>query len=180
MNQSVFPDRPLPQNTGRVDLTGAQNGAAYNLYKEYDTMRSGGGVKGTFASEAILNIHEKNQLSDLFFSEKNINVLQDGIRYAVWKKSCGKYVIDRQSENELKVVMRATYLEHSNYTAYDILEQVRTLNSRVIEYCVPRILAEIGMYTYYKKDISRLPDPMDRGQFVSAKGEKVNEIKSFF
>ncbi|NBX51984.1 hypothetical protein EBT25_19115 [bacterium] len=178
MNQSIFPDRPLPQSTGRVDLVNSQNGAAYNLYKEYDARRQG--VRGTFAGEAIMNIHEKNELNEIFFSQRNIDLLQDAIRYAVYQKSCGKYVIDRQSENELKVIMRATYLEYGNYTSYNVLDQVKALNARVIDYCVGRILPEIGMYDYYKKDISRLPDPMSRGQFVSSKGEKVNEIKGFF
>ena len=109
-----------------------------------------------------------------------MNILQDAIRYNVYQKSCGKHVIDQQSENDLKIVMRSIYLDYAQHKPYNTLDQIKELNQRVIDYCVPRIMQEISMYMYYKNDISKLPDPMERGQFISAKGQKVNEIKSFF
>ena len=87
-----FPDRP-GTNTGRVDTTeGTNQYKAFELYKEYQ------GTSKTFTSEAIRNIHTENPVSNLFFSETNITALQDAIRYAVFKKSCGKYNIYKQSE----------------------------------------------------------------------------------
>jgi len=76
--------------------------------------------------------------------------------------------------------MRSIYLDYAKHVSYKILDQIKDLNDRVIQFCVPKIMQEIGMYMQYKKDISKLPDPMDRGQFSSSKGEKVNQITSFF
>ena len=176
MNTSIFPDRPLLQSGGRIDANMESAGTAFNLYREYENRRN----TGSYANEAITNIHVQNDISSIYFSQVNIDVLQDAIRHNVYKASCGKHVIDRQSDNDLKIVMRSIYLDYAEHKAYNILEQVKVLNSRVIDFCVPKIMQEIGMYIYYKNDISKLPDPITRGQFVSSKGEKVNEIKSFY
>ncbi len=175
MNQTIFPDRPMQPLNGRVQTSPDDNYQAFQLYKDYH----GDGLK-SFAQEAVTNIHTRNDLSNVFFSLQNVETLQDAIRYYVWKKSCQKFVIDKQNENELKIVMRSIYLEYAQHRQNRVLDEVKLLNSRVIEFCVDRILQEIGMYMYYKNDINRLPNPMDRGEYISAKGQKVNEIKSFF
>ena len=178
MNQSIlFPDRPLPQSGGRVDTLNNDNFAAFDLYKEYTNP---GKKSQTFESEALVNIHNKNDVSTTFFSDQNLDAIQQGIRYYVWKKSCGKYVIDRQSDNEVKVVMRSIYLNFAQHQPTDIVSQVKDLNMRVINYCVDRVLQEIGMYMYYKQDIAKLPDPLARGEFVSSKGEKNDQLKNYF
>lgn len=175
MNQSVFPDRPLPPNTGRVQTTNNDNYDAFKLYREYTNIGT-----NNFSTEAVTNIHMKNELSNIFFSDLNINAIQDAIRYYVWKKSCHKFVIDKQNENEIKIVMRAVYLEYAQHKPTGILQQIKDLNMRVIDYCTSRILQEIGMYIYYKKDINQIPDPLSRGEFSSAKGGKQNTFNGFF
>ena len=171
---SIFPDRPLPQSTGRVQTVNNNNYDAFQMYRQAAKQSK------SFSTEAVTNVHVKNDISNVYFSQTNIDALQDGIRFYVWKKSCGKYLIDRQSDDELKVVMRSIYLEYAEHRQGHVLEQVRALNERVLEFCVSKILEEIGMYMFYKKDISNLPDPLARGNFASSKGEKVSELKSFF
>jgi hypothetical protein len=171
----LFPDRPA--SNGRVDTTENDNFAIFDLYKNNVNSK---GNNTSFATEAITNIHVKNDVSSVFFNDTNINVVHEAIRYYVWKKSCGKYVIDRQNDDEIKIVMRSVYLNHAQHAPTDILTQVKELNLRVINYCVDRVLQEIGMYLHYKTDISRLPDPMARGQFASSKGEKNDQLKAFF
>lgn len=166
-----FPDRP-GINNGRVDTTVGENQyKAFDLYKE--------AIKDSknFRTEAVRNVHSENEVSNVFFSDLNINTLQDAIRYAVFKKSCGKHIIDRQSDTELKLIMRGIYLDYGVYQPHNVLQQVKDLNGRVIDYASDRILQEIGMYMYYKRDITNMPTPMDRGMFSSSKGEKVNELK---
>jgi len=175
MNQSIFPDRPLPRSTGRVETTTNDNYEAFQMYRQF-----GKQTTQSFSAEAVTNVHTRNDISNVFFSPQNIEALQTGIRYYVWKKSCGKFNIDKQNEDELKIVMRSIYLEYAEHRPGRIIEQVKALNEKVLEFCVSKILEEIGMYMFYKKDISILPDPLDRGNFVSSKGEKVNEVKAFF
>ena len=132
-----------------------------------------------FNEEAIKGIHSNNPISQVFFSQTNLDALQEAIRYQVYMKSCKKHIIGRQSDTELKIIMRATYLDNAKHRSYDILPEVKRLNQLVLDFAVPRILQEINMYMTYKSDIDKLPDPMPRGQFASAKGTKVLEQKVF-
>lgn len=158
------------QNNGRVSDT-VQN----TNFELYDMFKEKGKPNRWVGDEALKNIHTKNPLSEIFFSRKNIDALQEGVRYTVFKKSCGKHVIGQQSETDLIVIMRSIYLQYGEYKPYGIMDQVRDLNTRVLEYAVPKILEEINIYMQYRKDINSLPVPMDRGEFISAKGTKVLE-----
>jgi hypothetical protein len=160
-------------NNGRIDTVPNQN---YRMYQLFET---GNDCMSKFNREAIINIHQPTQLNSLYFSRKNIDALQQGIRNLVAEKTQGKSVIGKQSEVELQIVMRSVYLEHGKYQPDNILEQVRELNKRVLDFCVPRIIEEIRMYNYYKEDISRLPIPLDRGEFSSSKGTRILENKDF-
>lgn len=160
-------------NNGRVDTVDNANFQLYALFQ------NGNGKLTDFSTEAIQGIHTKTPLNDLFFSQRNVDALQLGIRNMVANKTNNEFVIGNQSEVELQVVMRAIYLSHAKHLPYDIVGQVRELNAKVLDYCVPRILEEIRMFNHYKNDVSKLPTPMDRGQFSSAKGTRFLERKEF-
>ena len=157
------------ENNGRVaDTTQNDNFELYKLFREEESRPY------RWINEQVLkNIHTQNDVSEVFFGRHNIDAVQEAIRYLVYQKSCGKHIIDKQSETDLIVIMRSIYLEYGEFKPYDINEQIKALNARVLEYCVPRILQEIKLYLQYRSDITNLPVPLDRGQFVSAKGTKV-------
>jgi len=161
------------KDNGRVDTLYSDNYNIYDLFEEPQVRQV------NFNEEAIKGVHVNNDISRVFFSKDNIDALQDAIRYQVYIKTCKKHVIDRQSDTELKVIMRATYLEHALHATKDILKEIQRLNLIVMDFCVSRILQEINIYLRYKEDISHLPVPMDRGNFVSSKGTKVLELKDF-
>ena len=157
---------------GRVDVLDKDSYNMYNLFKDEDKKNT------RFLNEAIRGIHQSSELSRVFFSPENTEALQQGIRYLVWKKTCGKHVIGKQSETELHIVMRSIYLQYAEHRPYGVLEQVRQLNTAVLNYCVDKIVEEINIYLYYKKDISKLPVPLERGEYISSKGTKVLETKN--
>lgn len=158
---------------GRVDILSNANYNSYNMFEDKNL------DSDAYNKAAIKNIHINNPVSTVFFSRQNVEALQEAIRYQVYTKTPDKHVIDKQSETEIFVVMRAMYLQHAQHKAYDILEQVRALNGMVLDYIVPKIISEIGIYLRYKKDISQLPVPMDRGVNSSSKGTKVLLQKEF-
>lgn len=160
-------------SNGRVDVLKGDNYKAYTLFEEDKK------DPDSFNKEAIRNIHINNPISTIFFSQDNVNALQEAIRYQVYVKSCKKYVIDKQSETELFVIMRSIYLQNANHMPYAILDQIKELNRMVIEFCVPKILNKIIQYIQYKKDINQLPIPIDRGEYASSKGTKVLQNKPF-
>jgi hypothetical protein len=159
-------------NNGRVDVEENDNYEMYNLFKQNSNYKN-----DQASVEAIKNIHSKNPLSDIFFSPQNMNYLHDAIRYMVYEKSCKKHIIDKQSETDLFIIMRSIYLQYGEHKPYGIKDQVKELNTLVLNYCVPKILEEIKIYLHYRKDIASLPVPMDRGEFISAKGTKILEQK---
>lgn len=160
-------------NNGRVDTTTNNN---FNMYALF---QNGNNRLTEFSHEAIQGVHIKTPLNDLFFSKTNINALQLGIRNLIANKTNNEFLIGNQSEVELQIVMRAIYLSEARHLSYDIVGQVKTLNEKVLDYCVPRILEEIKMFNYYKNDVSRLPMPLERGQFSSAKGTRFLEQREF-
>lgn len=133
----------------------------------------------TFGREATRGIVARNPVSDLFFSDLNIDALQQGIRSGVYYKSCQKYNIGRQSDEELKVIMRSIYLQYAKNRPFDIVEQVRELNAYVLTYAVERVLNEVSMYNRYRQDLASLPEPMERSANTSSKGSRTLEIKEF-
>lgn len=159
-------------SNGRVKIFDNERIEIYPMSKGHEK-------NADFNEEAIKGIHSNNPLSSVYFSRLNIDALHEAIRYQVYLKSCKKHIIGRQSEQELKVIMRAIYLEHAQHRNSDVLPEVRRLNGFVLEFCVPRILQEINMYISYRNDISKLPTPMDRGEFISAKGSKYLEQRTF-
>ena len=133
----------------------------------------------TYTTEAIYGQITSTQLSDLFFSEMNIEALQQGIRYRIFVETNGKYTIGRQSDQELKIVMRSIYFQYAKNLSTDCVSQVQELNSRVLNWCVPEIKSNLLQYETYRKDASTLPMPLDRSPMVSTKGTKVLELRSF-
>jgi hypothetical protein len=160
------------QNNGRVKIVNNERIEIYPMSKQTKK-------RSDFNEEAIKGIHANNPVSSIFFSDINIDALQEAIRYQVYLRSCKKHTIGKQSDTELKVIMRATYLENARHRDYDVLPEIKRLNQLVLDFAVPRIIQEIKMYTTYTNDIERLPVPMDRGEFQSSKGTKVLEQKRF-
>ena len=132
-----------------------------------------------YAKEANAGKYTVNDVSKLFFSVENIDALQEGIRYRVYVETEGKFTISRQSDQELKIVMRSMYLQHGVYNNSDCVGQVRALNAKVLDWVVPEVLSNVLQYSKYKYDASTLPMPMDRAPLMTNKGTKVLEIKSF-
>uniref|UniRef100_A0A6C0CS22 Minor capsid protein P8 central region domain-containing protein n=1 Tax=viral metagenome TaxID=1070528 RepID=A0A6C0CS22_9ZZZZ len=133
----------------------------------------------TFYAEALIGGFSPTPVSNLFFSTNNIDILQDGIRYSIYKRTNKQYVIGRQNDHDLKIVMRSIYLQYGRNLPTDIVGQVKELNSRVLEWTVNEVLSNLKQYQVYRKDASTLPMPMDYGSFVTQKGTKTLETKMF-
>jgi len=89
-----------------------------------------------------------------------------------------KYNIGRQSDDELKIIMRSIYFQYSKNMPNNINEQVRNLNIMVIEWSVPRILTNLKQDEKFRYDISTLPEPLERSVLASQKGFKTYRIKA--
>ena len=111
---------------------------------------------------SIKGIVETTALSDLFFSEMNQEALQKSIRYKVYEAT--GQIISEQSKNSLYIIMRSILLQYGNFrvSTANIIEEIRDLNQRVIDYCVENVSSNVQQYLGYIKDLEKLPVPMDR------------------
>jgi len=158
---------------GRVNLYDNNNQQSYTINNNDQRLLKKDSYK------TISQLYSGNCVSETFFSSQNTDIIQEGIINSVYNKSNGKYQIGRQSDQELKIVMRSIYLQYSKNLNYNINEQILDLNTKVIRWCVDEILSNIKQYLEFKKNVSTLPMPLERAQLPSQKGTKTLEIKSF-
>jgi hypothetical protein len=81
-------------------------------------------------------------------------------------------MIDKQSVEELKIIMRAIYLQYARNLPKDIPAQIDDLNKKVIDWSVPHILSAVDHYHFYINDISHLPVPLAHMQHLSRAGTR--------
>lgn len=160
-------------NNGRVDLTGFLKKVQILNYMQEPVNNC------TYKERALEGQLVRTPLSDLFFSATNIDALHLGIRNRVANETEGKYLIGRQSDAELKIVMRSVFLQYAKHQPEKIVEQVRELNKLVLDFSVNQVLTNLRQYLIYKKDASTLPLPIEWGVNPSVKGTKNLERKKF-
>ena len=131
----------------------------------------------THVAAAWVRERHTSPVASLFFSDMNIDALQDGIRYGVYKKS--SKVIDKQSASDLVVTMRSMYLSYAINLPTDVVGQVRELNGKVLEFCIERIIIELDARSQYLKDSSQVgyaDTMMPRSACTSIKGHRCLEM----
>ena len=113
---------------------------------------------------SLKGIIQETPMSNLFFSDMNIHVIQMTIRYQIFKDKNKN--IGYQSENELFTIMRSIYLQYANsvLTSDKMLSNLKTLNKSVVDYSVGNIGEQLDQYDAYLEKISSAPVPMDRPQ----------------
>jgi len=159
---------------GRIDIiNNTFNEKNNTLYQEDSSPLN------LYTDEALKGIQTKSLLSIVFFSDKNIQIIQNNIRYGVFKQSNEKHVIGEQSPLQLQIIMRAMYLQYSKNLNDNIKEQVVELNDMVTNYCVPKILSELQQYMQYKHDVSNLYVPIPRSLNTSVAGTKTLSLDRF-
>jgi len=152
---------------GRVTDVNSVSLPRPNLFEELN-----GAVPKHFDYECLTGIQEASVLSRLFFSKKNMNIIQNAIRKSIYDRSNGEYLIDRQNDTDIEVIMRSIYLQHSPNLNHSITKQIAFLNQLVIDWSVPNILSEITQYNGYLQDIQFQPMPIDRSINLSSKGTR--------
>jgi len=124
----------------------------------------------TYKHEALKSILSESKIHNLFFSKTNIDHLQNTIKKEIWLQSNKKHIISRQSDTELKIIMRSIFLQNGQHNCINIIKQIKILNQIIIDYCVHNILSNIEQYLGYKKHISFLPTPLPTPKNMSIVG----------
>ena len=109
-------------NNGRVDIKTPNTSKLFQMYDKIPANQC-----TTFRS-ATEGLWDSTTLSQVFFSEQNIQIIQNGIRAGVYKRSNGQYTIGPQDCDSLKIIMRSVFLQYSANQPNNITEQIAELN----------------------------------------------------
>lgn len=118
-------------------------------------------------------------LSDAFFSSANIQIIQNGIRAGVYKRSNGMYIVGNQKCDELKIIMRSIFLQYAKNLPNNISSQIESLNNMVLNYAVSQVYGEAEGYMKYKRDASTMYTPIAL-PVMSKTNDKQLELKKWF
>jgi hypothetical protein len=122
--------------------------------------------------DCVKGIQEETILSKIFFSPQNVDLVQKQIIASVFNRTKGAYLIEKQNEEDLQIIMRSMFLQHARHVSDHIKEQIKELNNLVVDDVVPNIISEINAYIGYL-DRTFLPRQiMDRPECVSNAGTR--------
>lgn len=160
-------------NNGRVNIKSPDTSA---LFKMYDKIPANQCVTFRNPTEGLWN---ETPLSQAFFSQENIQIIQNGIRSGVYKRSNGQYVIGDQDCDSIKIIMRSVFLQYSANKPSSIPEQIIELNNIVLNYCVQQVYSEAQGYMKYIDDVSTLAVPIAH-PVQASNNDRQLELKSWF
>ena len=121
----------------------------------------------------------KNNLTNAYFSDANIDYLQNEMITRIYKLTNG-IKIPNLSEDELLIIMRSIYLQYGKNNSKNIPEQVEELNKKILNYSVDNIFSNIKQRQKYIKDITSQRSVLDKPEYVHIKGEKTLKPNHFF
>jgi hypothetical protein len=156
---------------GRIDFEAIENGTPIFLQDKIVN-------SNTTTYDNLKFTQQTSPLAYLFFSNKNAQIIQNGLRAGVYNMSDKKYIIDEQNTDHLNVIMRAIFLQNSKNQPDNLTQQIEELNQLIIDYCVPKLYSEVQGYINYKRDASSLAVPFDNP--ISEYTDKSLELKKFF
>ena len=107
--QDFFEEYNHPKtNQSRIDLTSNKtNNMPFIMFQETGSIKND-------KNKSRVPFLDKTTLSKLYFSSKNIDLVQEKIKNVVKTATENKISIDRQSDDELLIVMRSIYLQYGS------------------------------------------------------------------
>ena len=198
MNQSVLEQIPIPRVENHYNLTSTSaqypapqhGGRVPNINdpatfqfaaRPYKLYADGRPVLGDDARRDLVgHLHKETPLNAVFFSQANIDRIQQAIHDQVYSMSDGKYDIGPQSEDDLRIIMRSYYLMFGRNDPSNVAGELAELNHRVIGYCSGKIYSEVDFHMFYRKDLEDFAPAIANPVNVSVFGTRTGELKSFF
>lgn len=160
-------------SNGRIDIKSPDTSNLFNMYDKIPAHQC------TTYRGALEGQWDTSTLSDAYFSEQNVNYLQAKIREGVYAKSEGQYKIGEQDCDALKIIMRSIYLQYSANLSSSIKEQIESLDTMVLNYCIPQVFSEAKAYMKYLSDASSMYIPMEH-PVMAKENDKQLTLKSWF
>jgi len=141
-------------SNGRVDINGPR---VEDLFQMYDRIPANQCATYRNPTEGLW---DNTDLSNGFFSQHNIQIIQNGMRQGVYDRSNGQYIIGVQDGDTLKIIMRSIFLQHASNQPTNVKQQIYELNKIVWDYTIPQLYGEAQGYHKYIRDASTMYKPI--------------------
>lgn len=162
------------ESNGRVNIMAPNTHVLFSMQDKIPSK-----MVGTEFRDAMVGNWYNTALSDAFFSSKNIQALQNGLRAGVFNRSNGQYLISEQNPDELNIIMRGIFLQNSKNLPNNIPDQISDLNKLVLSYAIGQVYGEAEGYMKYQYDASNMYEPMSR-PVLSYSNDKQLVLKKWF
>ena len=149
----------------KIYIDPSDNPPSYDLYL-------GSNQPQNCFQNSLVGIQELTPVSIKFFSKENVDVIQNKLIERVFTESNGNFKIGRQSDLQLQIIMRSTYLSYGKNSPGDLSFQVNELNQIVVDESLKKILPNIQQYLTYRHDISTPRHIISHPINPSSAGEK--------
>lgn len=116
------------------------------------------------SQDSLKGLWPESILSRVFFHPKNVDLIQKQIIIEVFRRTDGAYLIEKQNEEDLQVIMRSMFIQHARNVPGNIRGQIKELNNLVVDDIVPNIISEVNAYlgylerTFQPRQIMSLPE----------------------
>jgi len=152
----------------KKNLNQIENGLIPNITNGFTDILDNFQSSKNFESSDILAIrgnYEKTPFTAAYFSNSNINSIQQSIRYYVHQQT--QQIVDQQSKDEIYIVMRSILFQNGDQTMTgdNILPEIERLNNLTIQFCVEKIVAELTLYNKYTDELQSLRIPISRPSY---------------
>lgn len=111
-------------------------------------------------------------LYNTFFSEANMEKIQQGLKGKVYEKSNKRYMIGNQRKEHLIQIMKGIYKDYCQNLPYNLKEQIEELNKKVVEFSYPYAINQIETYIEYQIFSNQSIQPLDLPKNTSITGQR--------
>jgi hypothetical protein len=161
-------------SNGRINILGPNSDVLFSMSDKIPV-----DSKNYSCREVMNGNWYDTELSNAFFSAKNMQILQNGIRAGVYQKSNQQYVVGEQNMDELQIIMRGLFLQYAKNQPSNIAQQIYDLNKIVLNFSIDQVWSEAEGYMKYKRDASTMWTPLNM-PILSYSNDKQLELKKWF
>jgi hypothetical protein len=185
MNYSFIDKYKSSDFTNKTELYGNSNSEKNDESKQYfypqgknsisndseNRTKNNWATDGSIQKTMLQSVYTPTPLGEIYFSIDNIKRIQQMIKYAVFTRTSGKYLLKAdQNETDLLVVMRDIYINDAVNSPYRLVHQVKILNHKTIEKIVPDMITLIKQDEDYVNQLNKPINPIALPVNVNRKG----------
>ena len=123
-----------------------------------------------------IDVLQNNPLRCAYLSEKNMQIIQNGIRAKVYEMSKNNFIISEQDPVTLKQVMVQIFNSNVRNHVDNSQQMIIELNTFTITVCAKQIYERTKNYLQYTDTQGKVMTPMAQPVFTSIKNEEIKML----